>query len=60
MAVLDTPSAAAPDKENELAGHLRPISTIDPPYAMLRCGPSDRPFAETAKSVDGRTHSSRD
>jgi hypothetical protein len=33
--------------------HERPIAAIDPPYTMLRCGPSDRTFAATAKSSDG-------
>jgi hypothetical protein len=38
----------------------RPLAAIDLPYAMLLCGPSDRPFAATAKSVDGRTHNLQD
>ena len=32
---------------------------VDPLIAMLRCGPSDRPFAATAKSGDWRIHRSR-
>ena len=34
-----------------VARRERPIADFDLPIAMLRCGPSDRPFAATAKSA---------
>ncbi|MEP3035559.1 MAG: hypothetical protein ABJO67_14590, partial [Pseudoruegeria sp.] len=40
--------------------HTRPKPAIDPPKSMLRCGPSERTFASTAKSKDWRIHASRD
>jgi hypothetical protein len=38
---------------------LRPIAAVHLTSVMLRCGPSDRTFAATAKNLDGRTHSLR-
>lgn len=37
----------------------RPIADLDHAFSMLRCGPSIRTFAATAKSVEGRIHRSR-
>jgi hypothetical protein len=34
--------------------HERPIAAVHPLIAMLRCGPSFRTFAATAKSAEGR------
>jgi len=36
--------------------HGRPLPAIHPLIALLRCGPSDRPFAATAKSRGSRIH----
>jgi len=42
-----------------LAMQVPPTQDIHPLIALLRCGPSDRPFAATAKSDDVRIHSVR-